>query len=566
MGRTLPPSWFAGNQGPTGLIMSLASNTLPVSIENWARAVVNMQRNTLMHLKSTFSPGARRVAQARGHAETLLGTFSQAGPSSPLQIDGAVMIDGIWDNIAHWLRYAVVRNALGLAHNQEVMVLGQHNRQRGRNIVRAWGMSGTYSFSRQTGDRAKARRDAMALLDRLETGTDVLTASWPGGVPGDVIYDDLLRRQRASTLDLAHPRMLTWVSEFCLAVQRAEVMFETNKIGLVVLSHIFPLQHAAIACAAIARGIPVILIYSGVGTFRAIRVNETNSFYRYSNLPDVADLVAWSPQKHEQLRAVGHATDLGAVYAFSEESKRLTRAQMCERFGWPTARPIIAIYTSQWFDTPHAYGMKNFRDFLDWTEVTLETIRSNTEASWLIKPHPIEKWYGGIGLRDVVQEPLPGHMGIADEWHGSDVNAICDGLVTVHGTAGLEFAGVGKPVLLAERGWYGDFGVGVQAPDRDGYIDLLSRAWWTGFDSESATSAAEQVAGLLYGVPAELDDLRFPHDSAQDALSDGIVELVREKTATLEAEASFFRDWFLSDAPTYHAYKMQHATRYGETS
>lgn len=556
--------------------MSLASSTIPVSVENWARAAVNMQRKTVAHLRSALSPDARRIAQARARAEVLLGNFSQTGAHAPLRIDGAVMIDGIWDNIAHWLRYAVVRKALGLAQNQEVMVLGQHNRHRGRNISRTWGMSGTYNFAKRVGDPAKARRDAKALLNQLETGADVLTAHWPGGIPGNIIYDDLLRLQRASTLEVTHPKMLTWLSELCLAVQRADAMFEANKIGLVVLSHLFPLQHAAIACAAIARKIPVILIYSGVGTFRAIRVTETSSLYRYSNLPDAADLASWGAAKHDQLQAVGrvhlsnrvagNATDLGAIYAFSKDSARLTRKQMCARFGWPAARPIIAIYTSQWFDTPHAYGMKNFRDFLDWTEVTLETIRTNTAASWLIKPHPIEKWYGGVGLRDVVQEPLPDHMGLADDWHGSDVNAICDGLVTVHGTAGLEFAGVGKPVLLAERGWYGEFGVGVRAPDRAGYIDLLSRDWWNSWDSATAMSAAEQVAGLLYGVPAELDDLRFPHDSAQDALSDGIVDLVQEKTATLEAEAGFFRDWFLSDAPTYQAYKMQHATRYGVTS
>lgn len=555
--------------------MSLAISTLPATLETWARAAVNVQRNAVARVKSSVSPKARRTARARTRAETLLGTFSQTGSETPLQIDGAILIDGIWDNIAHWLRYAVIRNALGLAQNQEIMVLGQHNQQRGRNISRTWGMSGIYNFTRQAGDVSRARREARSLLEKLKTGADVLTAEWPGGVPGNVVYDDLLRRQRASTLDLSHPKMMAWLTEFCLAGQRAKVMLETNKVGLVVLSHLFPLQHAAIACTAIASGIPVILIYSGVGTFRAIRVTEIESFYRYSNLPSTEGLKQWPPEKLEELgdvgraylaeRVAGNATDLGALFAFAGESGQLTREKVCAHFGWPVDRPIIAIYTSQWFDTPHAYGMKNFQDFLDWTEVTLEAIRNNTQASWLLKPHPIEKWYGGVALKDVLPKPLPDHIGLTEDWNGSDLNAICDGLVTVHGTAGLEFAAVKKPVLLAERGWYGDFGVGILPTGRSDYIDLLSRDWWNDFNSDAAQTAAERVAGLLYGVPAELDDLRFPHDSAQDALSAGIVELVQDKAATLEAEARFFRAWFLSGAPTYYDFKMEHTSRYGES-
>lgn len=555
--------------------MTLTSSRKFAWIETWARAAMNVQRNTSAWVKSSISREARRTARARTRAEALLGTFSQKGAEPPLPIDGAILIDGTWDNIAHWLRYAVVRSALGLAQNHEVIFLGKYNRRRGRNIARTWGISGIYNFTRQAGDISRARRDARTALDGLETGADVLTTEWPGGVPGNVVYDDLLRRQRASTLDISHPKMVTWLTEFFLAGQRAEAMLESNKVGLVVLSHLFPLQHAAIACTAIAKGIPVILIYSGVGTFRSIRVTEIESFYRYSNLPSAEKLVQWPADKLEKLAAVGktylaervagNATDLGALFAFAGESGQLTREKICAHFGWPTERPIIAIYTSQWFDTPHAYGMKNFRDFLDWTQMTLDAIRNNTQASWLLKPHPIEKWYGGVTLKDVLPKPLPDHIGITEDWNGSDLNAICDGLVTVHGTAGLEFAGVGKPVLLAERGWYGDFGVGILPTGRADYIDHLSRDWWKDFDSESAKAAAELVAGLLYGVPAELDDMRFPHDSAQDALCAGIADLVQEKAATLEAEARLFRAWFVSESPTYYDFKMQHTSRYGES-
>ena len=37
-----------------------------------------------------------------------------------------------------------------------------------------------------------------------------------------------------------------------------------------------------------------------------------------------------------------------------------------------------------------------------------------------------------------------------------------DALVTYHGTSALEYASLGKPVMVADRGWYHDFGQSSQ--------------------------------------------------------------------------------------------------------
>ena len=63
---------------------------------------------------------------------------------------------------------------------------------------------------------------------------------------------------------------------------------------------------------------------------------------------------------------------------------------ICRYFSWDPKKPIICVYASKWFDTPHAYGMKNFIDFHDWISATIDRINNINDAQWLLKPHPCD--------------------------------------------------------------------------------------------------------------------------------------------------------------------------------
>ena len=140
-------------------------------------------------------------------------------------------------------------------------------------------------------------------------------------------------------------------------------------------------------------------------------------------------------------RIEGTLTDIGSVYAYQRQSRsNLTRESVATRFGWDPAKPIIAIYTGNWFDNIHGCGMSHFRDLLDWLEATLKAVETNTQANWLLRGHPCDEWFQGVRLNDVMPPLATAHVRRApDEWNGADVLNVADGVVSYHSTAGLEY-------------------------------------------------------------------------------------------------------------------------------
>ena len=58
--------------------------------------------------------------------------------------------------------------------------------------------------------------------------------------------------------------------------------------------------------------------------------------------------------------------------------------------------------------------MTNYRDVFDWFVLTLNTIKKNKNAYWLIKPHPVEVWYGGLNSVNISKNETK-HVKIYDK-------------------------------------------------------------------------------------------------------------------------------------------------------
>jgi hypothetical protein len=240
---------------------------------------------------------------------------------------------------------------------------------------------------------------------------------------------------------------------------------------------------------------------------------------------------------------------------------------MCERFGWDDGKPIVAVYGSNWFDWPHQLGMTQFRDFLDWTEATLIAARRNTRVNWLFKPHPAEDWFGGVTFASMLALEGAPHIAISDKsWNNAAVMRSVDALVTYHGTAGIEFAALGKPVFVPDRGKYDDCGFVKVARSRDDYLQQLGCEWWSSIDSDDARRRAELFAGWWFCAPDWQDGFVLPDDSRQDALYDLIPGLVAGNRQMVAREVQTLHDWWAGGHPFYHTWKMAQADGYRLTN
>lgn len=509
-----------------------------------------------------------REARDRRTTERLLAGLSHAGPTR----DGRhVLVDAMYDNPNYWVRYALLRAALGLAGTHEVGVLGPYRARQCGRTLRRLGIAERLRITDLHGDRARHRARASQLLAGTRTPDDILAWTLPGDVPADFLYDGLLKRQRAAEVDVRDPRLTTHVAEALASIEAAERLLRSRRFDLIVLSHAVNVQFAALAWLATSRGIPVVLAQGHYGVPRFVKLLAPEDVYDTNDRPKAADGDALPAHRAAMLAAAGRAyldrrlaggtDDLGARYAFQRASQGVTRQALAERFGWDPERPIIGVYASNWFDFPHGCGMTQFRDFLDWMRATLDVALANRHVNWLFKAHPCDEWYGGVTLADLVP-PLEGHGHVRlvpGEWNGSALLHALDGVVTVHGTAGIEYAAAGKPVLVADRGWYHDFGFVRWPRSRAEYVQALATDWWKDLDLEATTRRARIFAGWYFTRPTWQGGLVLEDDPQQGSIYRTAPRLLTADPDALRRELETIRAWFDSRSRHYHTYKMSQA-------
>jgi Capsule polysaccharide biosynthesis protein len=522
-----------------------------------------------------LSPGklyrAHELSRWRGRGESILNDF-MAGAEP--RFTGAVLVDGMWDNPNYWIRYALFRAAVGSAGGREIGVLGPYRATESRRTLARFGISRAVQILDLRGDMAAHRREALRLLAQTATPADVLNWCLPTGVPADFVYDGILKRQRAASVDLGDRRLVGYVTEALASISAANRLLDSERFELLLLSHAVNFQFAALAWIAVRRRIPVVLLYGNYGVPRFVKLLGINDLYDTTDRPKARDLDAIPEARQEAMAAVGSAylekrlsgrtDDIGARYAFQKASANVSRAALVERFGWDPDRPIVGVYASNWFDFPHPCGMTHFRDFLDWIQATLSVAQRQPRVNWLFKAHPCDQWYGGVTLSDLMP-PLDasGHIQLVpNDWNGSAVLDAMDAVITYHGTVGIEAAAAGKPVLVADRGWYHDAGFVTWPKSREQYLEALAGDWWKAVDLHATRRRAEVFAGWYFGRPAWQQGFVLEDDPVQAPIYARVPRLFADNPEALRRELHTIRAWFASDRRHYHTFKMSLAEEF----
>ena len=539
------------------------------------RKTVNLARATARGI----SPAARAeevaIQRARDETDTLL---AQLCAQYQRPFEGEVLIDSQWDNPNYWFRTALLRAALGLPNGREVAVLGEFRQRQCLGTLKHFGIERHISFPHIIIDMAAIKTQARALVANCRSADDVLAWRLPGDMPAAMIYDAILKRQRLASLDVTRRDFEDLVEESLAGIARAQSLIDSHDFKLVVVSHTLSFTYGAIAWLALKRGIPVVLPFGLFGVMRMTFMRYPEDLFSFYDRPNCVEMDALPPQRAEAMRAIGrrylesrfggYADDLASVYAYNRNSVNIDRKSLCYQFGWDPAKPIVGFYASNWYDWPHQLGMTQFRDFLDWTIETFRIAGETPQFNWLFKPHPCEEWFGGISLATILSNmPCADHIRLTEKnWNNTAVMQCIDALVTYHGTAGIEFASLGKPVLVPDRGKYDDCGFVRVAMDRTEYLALLRFSWWDVLDVNEVRARAELFAGWWFCAPSWQGKFLLADDSRQDALYGIIPNLLRDNLEVVDREIASLRDWLAAGHRYSHTFKMMQVDEFQMTN
>ena len=135
-------------------------------------------------------------------------------------------------------------------------------------------------------------------------------------------------------------------------------------------------------------------------------------------------------------------------------------------------------------------------------------------------------------------------------------------MVTYHGTGGIEYAACGKPVLVADKGWYHDNGFVIYPKSRSDYIEILRSNWIDNTDSEKMARIAKIFAGFYFCAPFWQKNLIMPDDCYKEDLEKMIMNNLDKKYDFLNSEIECLRKWIDSDYSGYHTFKMINEQNY----
>ena len=484
-----------------------------------------------------------------------------------------VLVDGMFDNPGYWYRLNLFRAALGLDRAREIGLTGLHSAASSRKTLNRLGIGEVVTFDTLTDFPHTLRADAKRLVASIKHPEDILELRLPHGLPASFLYDSILKRQRAAIADVSDPRLQDDVFKFLSAIRSAERAIDLFDPDLVCLSHAINARYSALAWLSAQAGRNPVVLFGNYGVPRFWRIGQPEDIFNCMDRPGSQDIDALSPRQADgmekigreylKLRFEGKTTDIGGSFAFSQASCNATSEHLLADLGWQNDKPVVVVYASNWFDFPHALGMTEFRDFLDWILATLEAAMDNRDVNWLFKPHPCDKWYGGVTLKDLMPSSLPAHIRMVPEhWSGSDTMSVVTALVTCHSTAALEYAAAAKPVLVADRGWYHDCGFVLWARSRKEYLNLLASPWFDNLNIKTFSHRAAIFAGWYFCTPEWQRDGVLPDDSRQLNMYPALLRQLNDCRDVMNKEVQTIRSWYESGEPFYHTYKMRQADQY----
>lgn len=363
---------------------------------------------------------------------------------------------------------------------------------------------------------------AIRVYRTLRVPRDILSLTENGRRYGDLIYDTLLARGYATVRTVDLWTLVTLQRYFYYATVTARIARE-HDVRCYVSSHGYiGLLQGTLTRTLVRKRIEVL---SRIGTRELIlrRYRGPEGIGEYELRPEAPVLAALledpsgEAKRHADLyiqqRFADEVDDPSARLAFDRRRRLYTDAgDFARDQGLDPSKPLVFVMLHAFNDYPHSHFRKPFifQDYYDWFIRTLERARSVTSVNWIVKEHPGSDYYptkdldlGRVmaGIRDPHIRFLPRDA----DFNAASLRHIAHAIVTCMGSAGMEYACVGIPCIVAGEGPYTGYGFTRESSSGDAYLAELEHVAdlcrLTSEQIRVARLIAWYMMGLVYDYP-----------------------------------------------------------------
>ncbi len=178
----------------------------------------------------------------------------------------------------------------------------------------------------------------------------------------------------------------------------------------------------------------------------------------------------------------------GDVYSYNASAKAADINALKKQLGIPEGRKVITIFTNLIWDAANVARDIAFSSALDCIVATIKKYEGNDQVQVVVRAHPAEKILGtkeryGNLVREAFHQQLPANVTIIEpemEVNSFSVIELSDIGVVNTSTVGLEFAMLGKPIILISETNYRNKGFTYDATSTAHYFELMTHLLQTG--------------------------------------------------------------------------------------
>ena len=311
---------------------------------------------------------------------------------------------------------------------------------------------------------------AMSALQfyRLRTPLQLLNIHLGGIKIGDLIYDEVLRSTGQPTVQNIDWSVYKVMARSWFYYYQYHLVFRMRSYSYYIATHTAYPQYGLLCRVALQRGIKVIETSDiQMSSYHSISESQLPTYHQGVNAEILKDLESGNQSVAEReavareglrRRLDSEIKQIDAEKAYL--GKIYTPDELRAALNIPANHRIGFVMTHIFKDSPHLSSCMLHADYYRWLESTIDCCAGSPGISWVVKPHPSYVLYGEEGMVEalVVSSGAKNIHMCPKDLNTSSLSTCADVLLTVHGTAGLEYACLGIPTILAGTPFYSGFG------------------------------------------------------------------------------------------------------------
>ena len=359
---------------------------------------------------------------------------------------------------------------------------------------------------------------ALKFLLRGNSGERLLHLQYKGIHMGDLVYDQIIRTVKGRyTVDKLHGK-----AEFEILARAYTVADICDKLyrkcppAYFVAGDVICLNGIYVRMA-IKHGAKIVEICTGYKT-KLYSKDYKSKMYEPNYHGIVGDEVEqiikdgmpgdWLQEAERRLENIFKGIgDWNTENAFGNK-KIEEKNQVLSQIGIDNNKKNIIIMAHCFSDAPHCGGEFIYKDYYEWLEETLKLTTKISSVNWILRAHPSRAQYGEKGVVEALYEKYKNdnlHW-LSDEYSAAMVPVLADALITVNGTAGVEFSCKGIPCVNAGTSFYTRLGFTQCAKTKKDYEEILKKLYQVETLSEDKKLVAKKALYLNSHLRTLVDD------------------------------------------------------------